>query len=104
MTDINDEFGDVWTGVGMILVAVLAISVFVFTTDPINTGGIVVGLILALVGLMQILAPRISPWFKRLSHHWVGLYWVLIGGAIATLGLVLSPITSRFVSGLVLGH
>lgn len=103
MTDIEDEFGGVWAGVSTILVAVLAIGVFVFTTEPINTGGVVAGIVLALIGLVQVLSPRISPWFKRLSHHWIGLCWILVGGGIATLGLVASSTTGKFAGGLVLG-
>ncbi|WP_147437740.1 MULTISPECIES: hypothetical protein [unclassified Halorubrum] len=103
MTDVDDEFSGVWAGVSTILIAILAIGVFVLTTDPINTGGVVAGIVLALIGLAQVLAPRISPWFEHLSHHWIGLCWILVGGGIATLGLVASPTTGKFVGGLVLG-
>jgi len=103
MTDINNEFGGVWPGVSTLVVAVLAISVFVFTTEPINIGGVIAGLALALIGLGQVLAPRVSPWFERLSHRWVGLCWVLVGGAIAALGLVASSTIDRAGGGLVLG-
>jgi hypothetical protein len=90
MTDTDDESGGVWAGVSTIVVAVLAISVFVFTTEPVNAGGVVAGLALALMGLGQVLAPRVSPWFERLGHRWVGLCWILVGGTIAALGLVAS--------------
>jgi hypothetical protein len=103
MTDIDDEFGGVWAGVSTMLVAMLAIGVFVFMTDPINTGGVIAGIVLALIGLARVLAPRISPWFKCLSHHWIGLCWIHVGGGIATLGLVASSATGNLVGGLVLG-
>ncbi|MFK8214283.1 MULTISPECIES: hypothetical protein [unclassified Haloferax] len=103
MTDVNDEFGSVWGGVSTLLVAVLAIGVFVFLTNPTNTGGVIAGIVLALIGLAQVLAPRISPWFKRLSRHWIGLCWILVGGGIATLGLVASSTAGTLVGGVVLG-
>lgn len=103
MTDADDEFGDVWAGVSTILVAVLAVGVLVFTTDPVSTGGVVAGLALALLGLVQVLAPRVSPWFERLGRRWVGLCWVLVGGGIAALGLVASVTFAGVGGGLVLG-
>ncbi|MBZ6496994.1 hypothetical protein [Natrinema longum] len=103
MTDIDDEFGGVWAGVSTMLIAVFAIGIFVFTTDPVNTGGVVAGLVLALIGLVQVLDPRVSRWFKRLSHFGIGLCWILVGGGIATLGLVASSTTGNIVGGLVLG-
>ncbi|WP_148414442.1 hypothetical protein [Haloferax sp. KTX1] len=103
MTDSDDEFGGVWSGVSTVLVALLAIGVLVFTTDPIDTAGVVAGIALALTGLVQVLAPRISPWFERLSHRWTGLCWIVVGGGIATLGLVASSTAGTLVGGVVLG-
>jgi hypothetical protein len=103
MTDMDNEFGSVWAGVSTIVVAVLAISVFVFTTEPVNTGGVVAGLALAFIGLGQVLAPRVSPWFEHLSHRWISLCWVLVGGAIAALWVVASSTIGGLAGGLVLG-
>lgn len=103
MTDIDNEFGGLWAGVSTMIVAVLALGILLFTTDPVNTGGVVASLALALIGLAQILAPRVSPWFQRLSHHRIGLCWILVGGGIAALGLISSPTIGKLGGGLVLG-
>ncbi|UVE50561.1 hypothetical protein KU306_01250 [Haloferax larsenii] len=103
MTDIDDAFGGVWAGVSTMLVAVLAIGVFVFWTNPVNMGGVVAGLVLALVGLVQVLAPRVSPWVETLSNHWIGLGWILVGGGVVALGVLASATTGGLVGGLVLG-
>ncbi len=51
------EFSGVWAGLSTILVSVLALGVFVFTSDPINTGGVVTSGALAAVGIAEFLAP-----------------------------------------------
>jgi len=99
----DDEFGGVWAGVSTFLVALVALGVFVFTTDPINSGGVIASAALAIFGVAQTLAPRILPWFKDLGDRSVGLFWILVGICVAAIGVVASPTIGRFGGGLVIG-
>ena len=103
MSTIDREFGGIWAGVSTILVAVLCIGVFVFTEDPVNTGGVIAGVGLALVGFAQFFSPRISTWLKRFSPRGSGLVWMLLGGGVAAFSVVASPTLGKFSGGLLLG-
>lgn len=97
------EFDGVWTGLSTLLVAILAFGVFVFTTEPVDTGGVIASVALAAVGVAQLLAPRVSPWFVRLSPRWTGLFWILAGVGVATLGVVASPTVGKLGGGILIG-
>ncbi|GGN25731.1 MULTISPECIES: hypothetical protein [Halarchaeum] len=99
----EDEFGGVWAGISTLLVALVALGVFVFTTDPINSGGVIASVALAIFGLSQTLAPRIVPWFKDLDDRVVGLFWILVGICVAAIAVAASPTIGRFGGGLVIG-
>lgn len=97
------EFGGVWNGLSTILVSVIALSIFVFTSDSINIGGIVASIAFGIFGLAQLLAPRLSPWFTSLSPRWTGLFWILVGMGLAVLSVISSVTVWRFGGGLLVG-
>lgn len=97
------EFGGMWTGLSTILISVLALGVFVLTSDPIDVGGVVASIAFGIFGLAQLLAPRLSPWFASLSPRWTGLFWILVGLGLAVLSVVSSVTAGQFAGGLLVG-
>ncbi|MFD1643728.1 MULTISPECIES: hypothetical protein [Halobacteriales] len=102
-TEDEVEFGGIWEGLSTILVSVLAVGVFVIASDPINIGGVVASVALAALGVAQLIAPRVLPWYTSLSPRWTGLFWILVGIGLAVLGVVSSTTIGRFGGGVLLG-
>lgn len=104
MADENGaENGTAWGGASVALVGAVSSCVFVFTTDPINTAGVLTGVVLTVIGLTRVLASRISSWGVRLDRRWRGVGWILLGFGVGGFGAWASPTSSQAVNGLVLG-
>lgn len=94
------DFRGLWNGLSYIFLGLLAMIVFVFYGDSVNTVGVIASIVFVGIGIAAVLAPRISPLFTELNRYWTGLFWVLCGLGILGLGLLSS---TRWVSGVILG-
>lgn len=91
------------SGLSYIILSLLAISIFIFYGNSINTGGIIAGVAGVIFGVATILAPRISPLFSEVNNRWTGLFWALCGVGIIGIGVVSTNTVGRWINGIVLG-
>lgn len=97
------EFGGLWNGLWYITLGFASVAIFVFYGDSVNIGGIVVSLVLVLLGVGAILAPRTAPLIAELHNYWTGLFWVLCGLGVLGIGVVSAGSGGRWIRGFVLG-
>ncbi|MGQ3413514.1 hypothetical protein ACT4ML_14765 [Natrinema sp. LN54] len=91
------DFGGLWNGLSYIVLGLVALAVFVFYGDPVDTGGVIASIALVGIGVAAVLAQKLSPLFAELNRYWTGLFWALCGLGILGLGLLSS--TKRASSG-----
>lgn len=92
-----------WRGFLYIILGLVAMSIFVFYEDSVNTEGVIASVAIVIVGAGTILAPRISTCLNDWDDHWTGLVWALCGLGISSFGVVTASTAARLIGGVVLG-
>lgn len=104
MADGNGaENGTAWGGASVALVGAVSGCVLVFTTDPINTAGVLTEAVLTVIGLTRGLSSRVSSWGAGLDRRWRGVGWILLGFGVGGFGAWAAPTSGQAVNGLVVG-
>lgn len=98
----REDIGGLWNGLSYITLGLLAMSVFVFYGNSVDTVGVVASGVFVLIGFAAVLAPWILPVFVELNDYWTGVFWVLCGFGILAFSVVSANTGGRWIRGLVL--